>query len=270
LYLRWPQRPTHPRLALKLALIPLVPPPPWKFSQRSLMHIASHAATRLLLARSAPLALSVAGATNSTPLPPASSFVAPHARTSLALHALLLIAAHVENLGSLATRQHSSWPLDSEAVLAQQNHPRRAPALHRNPLALALSLRHTPKGTPQTPSPLRVLFKLSNVHGHSEAPRAAAPSPSSNLPPAPSALVPIFSRPELPIISGLTEDIPTAVPSRAPSRTASIVSSSSVGDAGIAELLQPEPFGGERLSFRVVTKRPRATCSQRRQASFHQ
>ena len=43
-------------------------------------------------------------------------------------------------------------------------------------------------------------------------------------------------------MSGTTEDIPTAVPSRAPSRAASVTSASSTGDAGIAELLQPDPF----------------------------
>ena len=71
---------------------------------------------------------------------------------------------------------------------------------------------------------------------------AAAPSPSSNLPPAPSAPPPVFSCPVRPIISGETEDIPTAVPSRAPSRAASVASISSTGDVGIAELLQLAPF----------------------------
>ena len=42
-------------------------------------------------------------------------------------------------------------------------------------------------------------------------------------------------------MSGATEDVPTAVPSRAPSCAASVVSTSSIGDAGIAELLQPDP-----------------------------
>ena len=58
----------------------------------------------------------------------------------------------------------------------------------------------------------------------------------------PSISAPVFSRPDLPVVSGLTEDLPTAVPSRTPSRAASILSSSSIGDAGVAELLQPEPF----------------------------
>ena len=66
-----------------------------------------------------------------------------------------------------------------------------------------------------------------------------APSPSSNLPPGSAQ---VFSRPPLPIISGVTEDIPTAVPSRAPSRAASIQSTSSTGDAGIANEPQPPPF----------------------------
>ncbi|KAF8723940.1 hypothetical protein AX14_008983 [Amanita brunnescens Koide BX004] len=66
-----------------------------------------------------------------------------------------------------------------------------------------------------------------------------APSPSSNL--AQSG-APVFTRPPLPVETGLTEDVPTAVPSRAPSRAASVVSAISTGDAGIAELLQVDPF----------------------------
>ena len=69
--------------------------------------------------------------------------------------------------------------------------------------------------------------------------RSRAPSPSSNLAAKPE---PVFSRPTLPVITGATEDVPTAVPSRAPSRAASIASVASVGDAGIAELLQIDPF----------------------------
>ena len=68
---------------------------------------------------------------------------------------------------------------------------------------------------------------------------ARAPSPSSNLPPGSAQ---VFSRPPLPVITGATEDVPTAVPSRAPSRAASIVSTSSIGDAGIANEPQPPPF----------------------------
>ena len=72
-----------------------------------------------------------------------------------------------------------------------------------------------------------------------------APSPSSNLPhtsvgiaeSAPAAAV--FS---WPVIIGMTEDAPTAVPSHAPSRAASVASAASVGDAGIAEMLQPVWF----------------------------
>ena len=85
--------------------------------------------------------------------------------------------------------------------------------------------------------------KLSAPSGHiaTARARAAAPSPSSNLPTTSSmpAAAPVFSRP---VITGETEDVPTAVPSRAPSRAASTISRSSVGDAAIAELLQPEPF----------------------------
>ncbi|KAF8703678.1 hypothetical protein AX14_014151 [Amanita brunnescens Koide BX004] len=66
-----------------------------------------------------------------------------------------------------------------------------------------------------------------------------APSPSSNLV---QSGAPVFSRPPLPVEIGMTEDVPTAVPSRAPSRAASIVSAVSTGDAGIAELLQLDPF----------------------------
>ena len=69
--------------------------------------------------------------------------------------------------------------------------------------------------------------------------RSRAPSPSSNLPSRPE---PVFSRPALPIVTGATEDVPTAVPSRAPSRAASITSAASIGDAGIADLLQVDPF----------------------------
>ncbi|KAF8703057.1 hypothetical protein AX14_014245 [Amanita brunnescens Koide BX004] len=72
--------------------------------------------------------------------------------------------------------------------------------------------------------------------------RAVAPSPSSNLPPEPSIPAPVFSRPGLPVVAGGTEDVPTAVPSRAPSCAASVVSAASTGDAGIADLLQPDPF----------------------------
>ncbi|KAF8657948.1 hypothetical protein AX14_007776 [Amanita brunnescens Koide BX004] len=72
--------------------------------------------------------------------------------------------------------------------------------------------------------------------------RAAAPSPSSNLPVTSSAPAPVFSWPELPVAVVRTEDIPTTVPSRAPSRAASVASALSTGDAGIAELLQPDPF----------------------------
>ncbi|KAF8673522.1 hypothetical protein AX14_005363 [Amanita brunnescens Koide BX004] len=74
------------------------------------------------------------------------------------------------------------------------------------------------------------------------AARAAAPSPSSNLPVTSSGFAPVFSRPDVPTAIGGTEDISTAVPSRAPSRAASVVSATSTGDAGITELLQPSPF----------------------------
>ncbi|KAF8689760.1 hypothetical protein AX14_003186 [Amanita brunnescens Koide BX004] len=66
-----------------------------------------------------------------------------------------------------------------------------------------------------------------------------APSPSSNIP---SGLPLVFSRPPLPIIAGATEDAPTAVPSRAPSRAASIRTTLSIGDEGIANDPQPSPF----------------------------
>ena len=85
--------------------------------------------------------------------------------------------------------------------------------------------------------------KLSDTRQHAEASRATAPSPSSNLPPLLSGPTPVFSRPTLPVISGVTEDLPTAVPSRAPSRAASAVASAaSDGDAGISNLLQPDPI----------------------------
>ncbi|KAF8678990.1 hypothetical protein AX14_004613, partial [Amanita brunnescens Koide BX004] len=66
-----------------------------------------------------------------------------------------------------------------------------------------------------------------------------APSPSSNLP---QLSIPVFSRPDAPVISAPTDDIPTAVPSRAPSCADSVHSAASTGDAGIANLLQPEFF----------------------------
>ena len=86
-----------------------------------------------------------------------------------------------------------------------------------------------------------VTVKLTDVHRH-ETSRAAAPSPSSNMPPVTSAPTPVFSRPVLPVVVGGTEDVPTAVPSRAPSRAASVASIASTGDAGVASPLQPDPF----------------------------
>ena len=87
-------------------------------------------------------------------------------------------------------------------------------------------------------------IRLSTVIGHdNSAPTAVrsanAPSPSSNLPSAPG---PVFSRPGPLVSSSTNEDLPTAVPTRAPSRAASIASISSTGDAGIGELLQPDPI----------------------------
>ncbi|KAF8680621.1 hypothetical protein AX14_004523 [Amanita brunnescens Koide BX004] len=66
-----------------------------------------------------------------------------------------------------------------------------------------------------------------------------APSPSSNIP---SGLPFVFSRPSLPVVTGATEDVATAVPSRAPSRATSIQTTSSAGDDGIANDPQPSPF----------------------------
>ena len=68
---------------------------------------------------------------------------------------------------------------------------------------------------------------------------ARAPSPSSNLPLGPPL---VFSRPSLPVVTGATEDVPTAVPSRVPSRAASVRTTSSIGDEGIANEPQPPPF----------------------------
>ncbi|KAF8702357.1 hypothetical protein AX14_014405 [Amanita brunnescens Koide BX004] len=87
-------------------------------------------------------------------------------------------------------------------------------------------------------------IKLSTVVGHDGGALATtrstkAPSPSSNLPSGPST---VFSRPEAPATARMTEDLPTAVPSRAPSRAASASSALSTGDAGIGELLQPDPI----------------------------
>ena len=66
-----------------------------------------------------------------------------------------------------------------------------------------------------------------------------APSPSSNLASGPG---PVFSRPAPPAIPNTTEDLPTAVTSRAPSRAASVSSALSTDNAGIGELLQPDPI----------------------------
>ena len=86
--------------------------------------------------------------------------------------------------------------------------------------------------------------RLSTVTGHDNSALAGmhsanVPSPSSNLPSAPG---PVFSRPEPLVTAGTNEDLPTAVPTCAPSRAASITSISSAGDAGIGELLQPDPI----------------------------
>ena len=81
--------------------------------------------------------------------------------------------------------------------------------------------------------------RLAYPPRNSTVARVAAPSPSSNLPTASLPSAPVFSRPGLSDAAAGTEDIPTATPSRAPSRAASIAST---GDAGIAELLQPDPF----------------------------
>ena len=119
-------------------------------------------------------------------------------------------------------------------------------------LATAHSARNSPDPSTATPVPqvtqsstdeidafVDKTVKLSDVLPNTAVSRAAAPSPSSNLPPGSSAPAPVFTRP---IVTGLSEDVPTAVPSRAPSRAASVASASSTGDAGIAELLQPDPF----------------------------
>ena len=83
---------------------------------------------------------------------------------------------------------------------------------------------------------------------------ARAPSPSSNLPQGSAR---VFSRAPRPVITGATEDIPTAVPSRAPSQAASIVSTSSIGDAGIAvePTRLPFPAPGDPPPFDEVIGR---------------
>ncbi|KAF8686790.1 hypothetical protein AX14_003807, partial [Amanita brunnescens Koide BX004] len=125
-------------------------------------------------------------------------------------------------------------------------------------LASARSQQHSPDPFAPAPAPglLPTQSSVDEINAFTErtirisdaiAPRdasapersARAPSPSSNLPPGPSL---VFSRPPLPIIAGATEDVPTAVPSRAPSRAASIRTASSIGDEGIANEPQPSPF----------------------------
>ncbi|KAF8701568.1 hypothetical protein AX14_000388 [Amanita brunnescens Koide BX004] len=86
-------------------------------------------------------------------------------------------------------------------------------------------------------------IRVSNIAAprgdHAPERSTRAPSPSSNLP---SGLPTVFSRPPLPVITGATEDVPTAVPSRAPSRAASVHTASSIGDDGIANEPQPPRF----------------------------
>ncbi|KAF8691042.1 hypothetical protein AX14_002829 [Amanita brunnescens Koide BX004] len=125
-------------------------------------------------------------------------------------------------------------------------------------LASARSQQHSPDPFAPTPAPgllptqssadeidafTERTIRISNTVAPREAGAAErsvhAPSPSSNLPPGPPL---VFSRPPLPIVAGATEDIPTAVPSRAPSRAASIRTTSSIGDDGIANEPQPSPF----------------------------
>ncbi|KAF8656462.1 hypothetical protein AX14_008066, partial [Amanita brunnescens Koide BX004] len=64
------------------------------------------------------------------------------------------------------------------------------------------------------------------------------------MPHLPSGSIPVFSRPATSAVTVPVDDPPiatTAVPSRAPSRAASVVASiASEGDAGIANLLQPD------------------------------
>ncbi|KAF8660725.1 hypothetical protein AX14_007345 [Amanita brunnescens Koide BX004] len=159
-------------------------------------------------------------------------------------HALLLFAAHAANRGSLATPRQSSWP----TVFAGSS----------GPGSLASAQSQQPSPDPFVPTSAPVLptqsstdeidafadktIRISDTVTPQVPPapgRSCAPSPSSNLP---SRAEPVFTRPTLPIVIGGSEDVPTAVPSRAPSRAASVVSAASVGDAGIANLLQVDPF----------------------------
>ncbi|KAF8675289.1 hypothetical protein AX14_005152, partial [Amanita brunnescens Koide BX004] len=137
--------------------------------------------------------------------------------------------------GSSSSSQ-SSGPGSLATAHSERNSP--------DPFAAAAVPQITQSSTDEIDAFADRTVKVSALIGRdNNAPTAArsanAPSPSSNLLPGPSS---VFSRPEPPIIVGVTEDVPTAVPSRAPSRAASVASAASTGDTGIGELLQPDPM----------------------------
>ena len=136
-----------------------------------------------------------------------------------------------------SSSSHSSGPGSLATAHSERNSP--------DPFSTAepSEVKLTQSSTDEIDAFADKTVKLSDTRQPVEAPRAAAPSPSSNLPLPLSGPTPVFSRPTLPVISGAAEDLRTAVPSRAPSRAASVAASAaSEGDAGISDLLQPDPI----------------------------
>ena len=136
---------------------------------------------------------------------------------------------------SSSTSSQSSGPGSLATAHSERNSPDPFAAMAES----ATPLQATQSSTDEIDAFADYTVKLAvPLHG-TTATRATAPSPSSNLPAASLATAPVFSRPNPPVPVDNTEDVPTATPSRAPSRTTSVAS---VGDAGIAELLQPDAF----------------------------
>jgi hypothetical protein len=156
----------------------------------------------------------------------------------------LVLASHPRG-GARSTKSSkkgssSSSQSSGPGSLATAHSERNSP----DPFAATAAPQVTQSSTDEIDAFADRTVKLSTLVGRdNDAPIAArsanAPSPSSNLPSGPG---PVFSRPEPPAIAGVTEDLPTAVPSRAPSRAASVTSAVSTGDAGVGELLQPDPM----------------------------
>ncbi|KAF8665189.1 hypothetical protein AX14_006626, partial [Amanita brunnescens Koide BX004] len=165
------------------------------------------------------------------------------ALTLPAQYAPPLIVAIATSPGSQLTRLLPFWLLgcaesSGPGSLATAHSARNSP----DPFAAPIPPQVTQLSTDEIDAFADNTVRLAVAPQSEVAMRAAAPSPSSNLPVTLPDPTPVFSRPNLPTVIGGTEDIPTAVPSRAPSRAASIVSATSTGDVGIANLLQPDLF----------------------------